>query len=283
MSIQKILVPIDFSDHSMHGILYAITIAKEAKASLLLLHIIEPVEDNIHQPFPLHDRYIQEVTALRQRQLEATKQSTAQLMDELETKAEIIQGNVVDCLLDYAKQQKINLIVMATRGAKGLRKMFVGSVAANVIAKSTIPVITVPKHYEIIKPHSVLFATNHFEHEADLLNKVLDIPHIFKSVVNIVVYVKEKEKRSAYIQKLLNYLEFLRAQYTSLTFHGECIDGAHFEEALESYVKNNHPNLIILIPYSKKKLDKFLKDSHTREMVLRAKLPILAIPNRKLE
>lgn len=57
----------------------------------------------------------------------------------------------------------------------------------------------------------------------------------------------------------------------------------HFEEALERYVKNNLTNLTILIAYSKKKLDKFLKDSHTREMVLRSKLPILALPNRKLK
>ena len=53
------------------------------------------------------------------------------------------QGNVYDAILDVAKDEKCDLIIIGTHGRRGLAHAFLGSVAEKVVRLSTVPVLTV--------------------------------------------------------------------------------------------------------------------------------------------
>jgi nucleotide-binding universal stress UspA family protein len=63
--------------------------------------------------------------------------------DGLAVKVVVVDGRPAEEILDYAKNNKIDLIVMASHGRSGISRWFLGSVAQKVLQHSSVPVLMV--------------------------------------------------------------------------------------------------------------------------------------------
>jgi len=138
--LDRILVPIDFSDCSLDALEYAVVVAQRAKASLILLHVLEPVSYGLDFTLAL--------PTSRGQQREAIAERLAGIitaLDAVKVKSEyLIRGGLPnDSILDAARTQSADMIVMGTHGRRGLAHAFYGSVAESVLRKSHCPVLTV--------------------------------------------------------------------------------------------------------------------------------------------
>ncbi|MBH0199579.1 MAG: universal stress protein [Nitrospira sp.] len=140
VEIKRLLVPIDFSDCSLDAVEYAVIVAQRAKASLTLLHVLEPVSYGLDFSFPHPDK--------RERQREAIKSRLDGLVSSLAS-AQVKAGYLLrgglpnDSILEAARTGSADMIVMGTHGRRGLSHAFYGSVAESVLRKSHCPVLTV--------------------------------------------------------------------------------------------------------------------------------------------
>lgn len=157
--IKKILCPTDFSEHSAHALLYALSFAKAYDAALEMLHVVQPLVYPAYMESPVQAPAVFVGTSL----------STARMMDEsllrLEELASLnkqlhphIAGRVVLGvpfveIIRAAKEQQSDLIVMGTHGRTGLQRVLIGSVAEKVVRKAPCPVLTI-KHpgHEFVMP-----------------------------------------------------------------------------------------------------------------------------------
>jgi len=149
MSIRRILVPIDFSEHSLYALDYAASIAQDAKAELVLVHVVErtPYEvysaQGILPDVPMYPLVNNELMDPEYVQNETKKQ-----LDKLALKHRavattvVVVGHPVEELLAAAKAQKCDLIVICTHGRTGLPHLVLGSVAEKIVRLSPIPVLT---------------------------------------------------------------------------------------------------------------------------------------------
>jgi nucleotide-binding universal stress UspA family protein len=154
ISLKHIMCPIDFSENSEHALLYAATLAKSYEATLHLIHVVQPSMTSV-----TGDPYIPEFSAeLMQEISAAAKQRLEDIAAPL--KAEIPQVVIQMCtgapfveIIEAARTQDIDLIVMGTHGRTGLVHMMIGSVAEKVVRKAPCPVLTVkhPEH-EFVMP-----------------------------------------------------------------------------------------------------------------------------------
>ena len=64
--------------------------------------------------------------------------------DGIAVEIDIAYGGAAEAILDYAKKNKVNLIVMSTHGRSGVSRWFFGSVAERVLRHSVIPVLIIP-------------------------------------------------------------------------------------------------------------------------------------------
>ena len=96
---------------------------------------------------------------------------------------------VTNSIADFAANNQTDFIVMGTKGATGLKEIFMGSIAAGTIGKKKIPVLTIPDEYEMQEPDGILFATNHFEENKDLLNKIIEIAILFSATLHVAVFI----------------------------------------------------------------------------------------------
>ena len=277
--MQKILVPTDFSKNALKAVGYAAEIAKRSGAIISLLHVIEPT---INMATMQSDSSGKKVVGKRTAELNLSLQSIAEVYPNIEVIPYLAGGAVIPSILEYAEKEKMEMIVMGTKGARGLKKFFIGSVAAGVIGKTKIPVLTVPVSYEMEEPDAIVFTTNQFEKNKKLLNKIIAIPKLFSSAIHVVVFKDiDRDEHADFIyneEQLNDYLQFLKENFPGIIFKGELLSGKDFEMTIDRYSNKNEVDIIAMVTYPKSLFEKVLQKSVTKKMAFYSTIPILAIP-----
>jgi len=155
IKMAKILYPTDFSELSTYALRYALSFAHAYQAKLHCLHVV--------------DEAYQYWTAMGPNSVpvgpatEDILQSARKEMDsfaaehfkdiEVEVITDVVLGRPFMEIIQYARKQCIDLIVLATHGRTGLSHVLLGSVAERVVRKAPCPVLTIrhPQH-EFIMP-----------------------------------------------------------------------------------------------------------------------------------
>lgn len=143
IDLRRILVPIDFSDHSKKALQYAIPFAEQFKASIDLLYVVEPaiypadfsfgqvgfpaVEDELRQ------RGAEELEGLIKREIGA----------RVIARSSVRTGKAAYEIEQYAGEESIDLIIIATHGHSGVEHVLFGSTAEKVVRHAPCPVLVV--------------------------------------------------------------------------------------------------------------------------------------------
>lgn len=139
VTLARILVPVDFSDCSLDALEYAAVVAQQAKASLTLLHVLEPVSYGLD--FTLgHSRTRHSEVETWTKRLEELASSLK--VTQVPVKFQLRGGLPADSILDSAQTMPCDLIVMGTHGRRGISHALAGSVAEAVLRKAHCPVLT---------------------------------------------------------------------------------------------------------------------------------------------
>lgn len=152
IAIRKILHPTDFSDYANNALPYVIEFARKFGAQVVLTHVV---------PVPTYSGSYEiavDMTTLN----ETLEQSAREKMSALVAKFEAEQLSVISEIrlgaafvevIDVARKQNVDLIILATHGWGALKHMLLGSTAERVVRKAPCPVLTVrsPEH-EFVHP-----------------------------------------------------------------------------------------------------------------------------------
>jgi len=129
--IQSIMVTTDFSDYSVAGIECALSLSNAFHADIHLLHVVEKGRGKSRQDAETHAR-------------REMQRFVAENIDEYTCVGQIIlEGDPADEIVKYARNNAIDMIVIATHGRTGLKHIVMGSIAEKVVRCSTVPVLTV--------------------------------------------------------------------------------------------------------------------------------------------
>lgn len=145
LRLKKILVPVDFSEFAIKGLRYAARFAEQFGATLVLVHVVEPVHypESVIIP-PAMEEANRERLKLARAAL--TKFVKKQVPAGITTEATTRLGQPFTEILGAAKDFEADLIVIATHGHTGLKHLFLGSVAERVVRLAPCPVLTVRAH-----------------------------------------------------------------------------------------------------------------------------------------
>lgn len=141
--LHTILCPVDFSETSRRAFDYALLLAELSSAELIVVHAVEDVPLFTAYAGPQMDSILQEAEKAARREL--AELIAGVKAENVRIRTDVIHGRVYQAILQYAKQQKADLIVMGTHGRTGLEYAFFGSVAERVIRGAHCPVLIVPR------------------------------------------------------------------------------------------------------------------------------------------
>jgi nucleotide-binding universal stress UspA family protein len=142
-SINKVLVPIDFSDYSKSALAYAAEIASSYNAQIQLFHVIE---ETTHPAYSLSGKStkVDLVPGIEddcRKKLKQMIQETG--ISNEETEIIINRGQAALEIIKFANENLSDLIVIATHGLTGIERLLLGSVTEKVVRMAPCPVFTI--------------------------------------------------------------------------------------------------------------------------------------------
>ncbi len=141
--IKKILVPVDFSENSTKIVQSAAAIAGKLEAKLDIVFVVQSFEDYSgffvpHMPIA---QFEEEMIQSAEKKMESYVEENVK--QDVVNEAKVLSGDVAEEIINYAKAQGIDMIIMGTHGYKGLEKVLFGSVAEKVVKTAPCPVLTI--------------------------------------------------------------------------------------------------------------------------------------------
>ncbi|HVO92170.1 MAG TPA: universal stress protein [Terriglobales bacterium] len=142
MKIKKILAPSDLSKLSRTAVRYAMELALDQHAEVIVYNVITEDSDWFEK-----DDELNPTKALmpkqKQRLAEFVKESCAEFLGKITVRQLVETGLPYRDIVRKAEDEKADLIVMSTHGRTGLEQFMLGSVTAKVVARATCPVLSI--------------------------------------------------------------------------------------------------------------------------------------------
>ena len=136
---EKILVPIDGSESSLHALNRAVNIAKKFDSKITLINVYWISAFRL-TPAQLVD-YVMDIRKAGEEILEEGKSIVK--AEGVSVESILKEGHIVGEILKTAKEGNYDLIVMGARGVSKIREILLGSVSYGVVSHSTVPVMIV--------------------------------------------------------------------------------------------------------------------------------------------
>ncbi len=143
MEMKSILFPTDFSEGSAQALKYAVDMANRYGAKLYVLHIIYDIAkaSGWYVPHVSVDQMYKDIESGAKKELD--RFGVEELSGLKNIERSVITGVPQDEIVAFANKHKIDLIVIATHGRKGIDRLLFGSTAAQVVRYAPCPVLTV--------------------------------------------------------------------------------------------------------------------------------------------
>jgi len=141
---EHILVPVDGSPTSQQAIAKAVGIARAFKSAVTLLYVIDPYAfTGVGTDFSYGQaEYLGAATAEGQQALQAARQAFE--AEGVAVSSSVVEGNAVyQAIVDTAEALGADLVVMGSHGRRGLQKLVLGSVTAQVLSHAHLAVLVV--------------------------------------------------------------------------------------------------------------------------------------------
>jgi len=141
--IDKILFPIDFSEEFETLLPWVSTFVDSFDATLYVLFVAQDLRDfsSFYVPHGNLQQFQEEALKAAQQKMSRTAKETFKAFKKVE--ARVAQGSPADKIIETAKSEGVDLIIMGTHGRKGLERAIFGSVCDKVVRTAPCPVLTI--------------------------------------------------------------------------------------------------------------------------------------------
>lgn len=141
-NINKILCALDLSDQSKSVAEYAVMLAKMSGAQIVAVYVAPTLTQytGFHVPPNTIDNFVGEIVSGAERSMQ---DFVSENFPGIEAKGTVVVGYAAEEILTLAESEAVDLIVMGTRGRKGIDLILFGSVAEKVVKSAHCPVLTI--------------------------------------------------------------------------------------------------------------------------------------------
>ena len=260
---KTIILPTDFSDNARNAYHYAFSLFGSDNVRYILFNSY----DIPYSRMDMITKFEEVLADIAIRGLETELAYCRDLYPHLD--AEIIvtsaYGEFSDCLQKLVLDEHANFIVMGTKGASGLDKVFLGSNAAKVIQRVNCPTITVPKGVRYQTPSRIAFASDYMK----LSDKTLMPLRYLATITDakLLIFKIETNAAADYFKSVTNEnyvhptLEGLPQSFTTIS-EDDVVEG------IEHFVSSHDADLLAMVARQHHFFDRIFHRSVTRQIAL---------------
>lgn len=272
--MKKILAPTDFSTNSWKSISYAADMAKRTGAELIVLNAYT---------LPYSNQTV--LLSMKEILKESAESGLQQLMKKMNEELDItgikvttkaVHGDLLVTIDLMCDSEDIDLVVMGTKGATGLKAALLGSNTANIIRNIDRPVIAVPENYQRSDyKHATVCAdfSTELESRVDFstLNEIckvhnadIRVLHVIDPYEDNMVDAKPKE---------VDFEQFFPG--LNVTMHSNYHDDV--QEGIKEFLADNPTNLLVMIRRNYNFIESIFHRSLTRHLAMHTEIPLMVL------
>jgi len=277
--MKNILLPTDFSENSWNAIQYALAFFQKISCNFYLLHVtsISNYAGGESPIIPTGD--IIEKTLLKQANLEL--HNLLKVIKKLQTN---INHNFIklssydyfiDAVRNHIKEKNIDLVVMGTKGATGLKETIIGSNTGDLITKVKCPVLVVPEKAVFKVPREIAFPTDYnLFYQTKILNGISDLIKTYDAAIRILHVAKKNEILTVFQNENKDYLnDFFTDEKHS--FHK--VTNKKIEAGIQCFVESRDIDMIIMIAKNLNFFQQILFKPTVEEISYHTEIPFLVL------
>jgi nucleotide-binding universal stress UspA family protein len=270
--MKKILVPCDFSDPAVQVFKFAAEIAAQSKGEILLLNVIEvPVmHDTVLMPtLYFEEAFFKDMKAEAERKFSQMKDKWAK---GIAVSSFVEFGSPTPTIRDFIKDRKIDLVVMGTHGATGLREFLIGSNTEKILRTSSAPVIAIKKSVKASSIKNIVFPNSLNEELEELMMHVKELQNFFKATLHLVyVNTPAQFMRDHATKKKLN--DFAK-RYMLKDFTTNVYNDIDQEEGTRNFTKEIGGDMVVMATHGRRGLNHLMSGSVAEDIANHIECPI---------
>lgn len=268
----SILIPTDLSSPTMTAVRYAAMLADTMPVKAELVHMIKPYPDIL----PVTGKAVAEDKDLARNLVDDYVAAIdPAIRKKLNLTTRIEEGEYIyEVLKKIVNSENKDLVVMATGGAKGLKKYIIGTHAASVIQNSPCPVITVPFSTAPSKIKHIVYATDLLEPEREMV-QIASFARLFDAWIHVLhIFSRRRDARRFHADEWLAKMR-TNCGYHKLSFHAMAEDD--IARGIEKYLSDKQVDLLAIFSNRKNYAERMVQDSVSLEEAMEAKTPVLTL------
>lgn len=280
--MKNILIPTDFSENAWNALKYAQHLFGSVKCNFYLLHVssfadypISPVSPENNEGKEINDfkLFLKEQLNKLLNQVEATFTNTNHKYFGIYE-----HGFFLEAIKTNIDEKKIDLVIMGTKGASGMRKHIIGSNAGDVITKVKCNTLIIPKEVVFSIPQEVAFPTDYnIFYASIILEAITDMLRLCQGNLRVMNVsridrnlTKAQDKNQEY---LFDYLNEIFPKNSS--FH--TITNKSVNVAIQCFVESRNVDMIIMVAKNLNFIQQILFDSLVEKISFHSTVPFFVI------
>jgi nucleotide-binding universal stress UspA family protein len=209
--MKKILVPCDFSSAATEAYKFALDIATANAGEVLVLNVNKL--PNVYgsgisgEPYSYIDpvSFLSELTQDLHKQFDQLKNSCEKPMVPVHFSVKL--GAITDVILETIHEQQIDLVVIGTAGASGMKEFFIGSNTEKIVRFAPVPVFAVHKAQELSYIKNIVFPTTFDLNQSALIDKIKSLQTFFNAELH-VLHIKTRTSSISDHELMINLENF---------------------------------------------------------------------------
>lgn len=291
--IERILVPIDFSETSLKACSYAFNIAHEFMAEIQLVHVFHSPALDIIPVTESHtiqvnvDIIIRDIESKIQKEMDDFIKLIKKKFDEIlangvKLEYEAFSGDPAMDILDIADSYLPDIIVIGTKSREKLQSKDLNKFISQIIEYAKVPVLVVPDEIQINNINeltSILYATNFDETDFIAIRKLVRIIKPFNLKIHCVHISQDIENKWEKV-KLESLENCFKTSLNISDFECTIITGTDVISRLNKYVENHEIGILALTTHKRNIISRIINPSTTKLMLHNTNVPLLVFHSR---
>lgn len=273
---RKILLPTDFSDNAWSATVYALKLFAEEECIFYFLNSVTIKENMLTN---ISTKLINEISESETQELIDLKALAENSDPNTKHSFETIlsEKDLNTAIKNAIQKHEINLLIMGTKGATGLKEFFFGSNTMRVVMSvKDCPVLIIPEEYDFIKPKQIAFPTdfNRFYH----LKEIKHLKHLadlYNSMVRVLHINEEKELNETQRDNLVMLETYLNNNEFSLHWMPKYTEKA---KEINDFIEELDIDILAMVKYKHSLIENILNEPVIKDIGFHTKIPFLIIP-----
>lgn len=271
--MNRILIPVDFSQEARCAAKTAANIARKTNAKIFLLHMIDLPEGVIDMQSGSDNSSPAAILLMKKVHERFNELKNESFFSGLEVEEIVNFDSAFSGVIDESKKNNIDLVVMGSSGATGIKEIVVGSNTEKVVRHSSAPVLVVKKDSAELNINDIVFASDFSSEGKDRFKDIIAFSKVFNAKLHLL-YVNTSSNFNTTKEIDAKIEKFIEDCGVS-NFDSAIYNDISVEKGILNFTNTINADLIALNTHGRSGLSQLFNGSIGQEIANHALKPVI--------